>query len=54
MMEQKALLFSDTETAEKIMRETDPMTIKNLGKAATGFNEKVWNGNSRSLCIVDL
>lgn len=47
MMEQKALLFGDTEIAEKIMRETDPMTIKTLGKAATGFNEKVWNGNKQ-------
>lgn len=47
MMEQKVLLFGDTETAEKIMHETDQMTIKNLGKAAKGFNERIWNGNKQ-------
>ena len=47
LMEQKALLFGDFETAEKIMQETNQKNIKNLGKAAKGFNEKIWNGNKQ-------
>lgn len=47
MMEQKAILFGDFDTAEKIMQETNQQNIKNLGRAAKGFNEKIWDGNKQ-------
>lgn len=47
MMEQKALLFGDTETAEKILCEKDQKTIKVLGRNASGFEQKVWEGNKQ-------
>jgi ribA/ribD-fused uncharacterized protein len=39
---QKALRFNDYETAEKILRETDPVKIKRLGKNIKGFDSKIW------------
>lgn len=44
MMHQKAMLFDDQETADKIMEATDPGEIKALGRQAKNFNSKVWDG----------
>lgn len=44
MMHQKALLFGDQETADKIMEATDPGEIKALGRQVKNFNSKVWDG----------
>ena len=47
MMEQKALLFGDTETASRIMQTSDQREIKQLGREASGFNEVLWDGNKQ-------
>jgi ribA/ribD-fused uncharacterized protein len=44
MMRQKALLFHDTETAEKIMATTNPKTHQQLGRQVKNFDQDVWNG----------
>jgi ribA/ribD-fused uncharacterized protein len=42
MMHQKALLFSDHETAAEILRETDPGKTQALGRQVKNFNKAVW------------
>jgi ribA/ribD-fused uncharacterized protein len=42
MMHQKAVLFGDTATAEKILQETSPRKIKQYGREVVGFVEEVW------------
>ncbi len=39
----KALEFSDTETATKILGTTDPQEIKQLGRQIQNYNNEVWN-----------
>ena len=43
MMAQKALLFGDKETFEKIMEEYNPIKIKKLGRQVKGFDSEVWD-----------
>ena len=43
MMHQKALLFDNTEIAQKIMETEDPSAHKALGREITGFIEEIWN-----------
>jgi ribA/ribD-fused uncharacterized protein len=43
MMHQKALLFNDTEIAEKIMREWDPREQKSLGRQVRNFDRVKWD-----------
>jgi hypothetical protein len=43
MMEQKALLFSDYETADLIMKSAEPKEQKKLGRTVKNFNESKWN-----------
>ena len=45
MMYQKAILFGDTETAEKIMAAKTPKKQKALGRQVKGFDEDVWKNN---------
>ena len=42
-MHQKALLFDNTEIAQKIMETEDPSAHKALGREITGFIEEIWN-----------
>ena len=44
MMEQKAFLFGDTQTAAKIMQTEDPAEMQALGQAVAGFDQTIWNG----------
>ena len=44
MMEQKALIFGDSEIAAQIMQTSDQSTIKALGRQVKNFNSKIWNG----------
>lgn len=44
MMHQKALLFGDTETAERILATDQVAEIKNLGRTVKDYNESVWSG----------
>ena len=42
MMAQKALLFRDKDTFEKIMAEYNPVKIKKLGREVKGFDSDLW------------
>lgn len=43
MMEQKALTFGDTESAEKIMGTENPREQKALGRKVKNYNQKKWD-----------
>jgi len=43
MMAKKALLFGDTRTYNKIMKESEPAACKALGKSAANFNQQLWD-----------
>lgn len=45
MMAQKAFLFSDFETHDKILAATNPAVIKKLGRQVKNFDENVWVEN---------
>lgn len=49
MMHQKALLFGDTETAEKIMKTDSPKDQKALGRLVKNFSESIWRHNCFSI-----
>ncbi len=49
MMHQKALLFHDEKTAEKILKETDQSTIKHLGRLVSPFDRDTWERNNMPL-----
>jgi len=42
MMHQKALLFHDQEIANKILLETDQLTIKKLGREVQNYDNEIW------------
>jgi hypothetical protein len=42
IMESKALTFSDTDIASKIMQTDDPVEQKRLGKSVAGFDKHKW------------
>lgn len=48
MMYQKALLFKDFETAEKIMQSSSPRRQKELGREVKGFDKELWDRCSRA------
>lgn len=43
MMYKKAMLFKDQESADEIMRITNPRTIKRIGRSVKNFDPKIWN-----------
>ena len=45
MMHQKALLFGDTEIAEKIMQESNPREQKKYGRMIKNFDKALWDKN---------
>lgn len=49
MMHQKALLFGDTESAEKVMQTRDPQKAKIIGRGVRGFNKQKWEAVARDL-----
>jgi ribA/ribD-fused uncharacterized protein len=51
MMAGKARLFGDVETEAKIMKTTDPRTIKKLGRAVKNFDEKKWNEHKYKIVL---
>ena len=44
MMAEKARIFNDEPIREQIMRETDQITIKKLGRRVSGFDGAIWEG----------
>ena len=51
MMYQKALLFNDEEIAVKILNETNPLTVKRLGRNVKGFNNAKWDEENMKIMI---
>ena len=44
MMYEKARLFGDPETAEKVLKITDAAQIKALGRQVKNYDDHLWNG----------
>jgi ribA/ribD-fused uncharacterized protein len=51
MMAEKARLFGDHPTAERILQTTHPKQAKDLGRQAQGFNETLWNEHRCAIVI---
>lgn len=51
MMGQKALLFNDFETMEKILSTTNPKQIKALGREVKNFNANEWDNAKYSVVL---
>ena len=51
MMWSKAMLFRDTEMANKIMRSSDPKTIKAYGRKVRNFDSEIWNSHCIGIMI---
>ncbi len=45
MMYKKALLFGDTDIANKIMNTNSPSEIKKLGRMVSGFDSVIWDSH---------
>ncbi|MGC4086691.1 MAG: NADAR family protein [Polyangiaceae bacterium] len=52
MMSEKARLFGDTHSAERIMSTSSPRDAKKLGRAVQGFDEAEWTA-ARSRIVVN-
>ena len=46
MMYQKAILFNDTENAQKIMNAKTPKEAKSLGRKVKNFDKSIWDENA--------
>ena len=44
MMYQKAKIFGDDETAQKILASTSTKEVKDLGRKVKNYNDTIWNG----------
>lgn len=51
MMHKKAMLFGDITTAEQILTEKDPRTIKNLGRRVANYNQQVWDAEKYEIVL---
>ena len=51
MMAQKALLFEDSETHERIMQADHPADYKALGRAIRHFDEEKWNAHKDQIVL---
>lgn len=49
MMYGKAMLFGDQRIAQRILSESNPKLIKDLGRKVQGFNQEVWDKNKYAL-----
>lgn len=49
MMAQKALLFDDKVTYDKIMNTNDPKIQKSLGRGVSGFDPVIWGANAQTI-----
>ena len=48
---QKAIVFNDTETADKIITTADPARAKALGRRVKGFNLKLWGQRRQDIMM---
>lgn len=51
MMSQKAMLFKDVETYNKIMQSNHPKEYKQLGRQVKNFNEAVWESSRYDIVL---
>ena len=51
MMAQKALLFEDSETFDKIMASNDPKEIKDLGRQVQNYKQDVWDAYKYKIMV---
>lgn len=49
MMYHKAMLFGDTEIADRIMKEPKPSKQRALGRKVTGYTDKKWKGSREKI-----
>lgn len=49
MMYQKAMLFGDAETAEKILKAETPDEQKQLGRLVKNFDKEIWDQHARDI-----
>lgn len=49
MMGQKALMFNDQETFEKIMKISNPKEQKALGRLVKNFNKEIWESKCKDI-----
>ena len=49
MMAQKALLFDDIKTYDKIMSLANPYKIKALGRLVKNFNQEIWDKHKEDI-----
>lgn len=54
LMAQKALLFNDIASAEKIVNTNDPKKQKVLGRQVKGFKDDIWNKHKFNLMVKGL
>ena len=52
MMSEKAALFGDNETREKILSIDDPANIKELGRKVKGFDDSTWMKNREKIVFL--
>jgi len=50
-MQQKALLFNDTEVAEMIMEQKSPRSQKFLGRQVRGFDQAIWMEKCQDIMV---
>lgn len=51
MMYQKAMLFGDRETAEKILAEPEPALQQNLGRGVQHFDSVLWDQHKMAVVL---
>jgi ribA/ribD-fused uncharacterized protein len=51
MMAEKARLFNDAESLEKILNSETPAEAKALGRKVVGFDEEVWKANCFDIVV---
>lgn len=51
MMAAKARLFEDATTHAAILRESDPLKCKRLGRQVRGFDARVWNDHAYRIVV---
>lgn len=52
MMAGKSTIFGDFETLPRIMQQTDPQRVKDLGKEVAGFEQETWDSSNVLLVAI--
>jgi len=51
MMAQKALLFNDTKSHDKIMATRSPKDHQSLGRTVANYNQAIWDANKYNIVL---